>query len=93
MSSTPRCVERNTSGATVCRNPVTDGGPCWRHRDTAALRLEVGAWCEWTARAQRVGIADGEAFIGGLARARGDVCDWSRAELAAALDAAVSSLG
>jgi hypothetical protein len=93
MTNTPRCVERNADGGTLCRNPVTHGGPCWRHRHTAALRAEVTAWCEWTARAHGVGLSDGETFIGGLVGARGDVRDWSGAELAAALDAAVASLG
>ena len=91
---TATCGAPNVTGGLACRNRVGRyGGACWLHAGTERLRAEVDAWCRWTALTHHVGTSDGEAFIGGLVGARGDVCDWTRAELAAALDAAVDSLG
>jgi hypothetical protein len=87
-----RCNERTKYG-TNCRNRTGGNPACRYHRDTAALRAEVGEWCRWTARAHGVGFSDGEHLIGDLVDVKGDLCDWPREALYAALDAAVGSLG
>ena len=91
---TATCGAPNATGGLDCRNRVGRyGGHCWLHRDTEALRAEVDAWCHWTADTHHVGYSDGEAFVGGLVGARGELRDWTPALLASALDAAVASLG
>lgn len=91
-TTTRRCAERNPRG-TRCRIPVRDGGACRHHRDTAALRAEVGEWAAWVSRELHIGHSDAEGAVGALAGVRGDLANWSRQQLWSALDACVASLG